>query len=309
MGFVVKWGALFTPSLTVGTLTGMSVIPEHVRVAFQVVEGTPIPLSAAWDRGYRVGQLALSEVADSEVAAWSAKVRESLQPEGLRIARPVRTTDGRYLMAGWRASHYVDGAVAKRVDETVGAALRLADALASVEVPNFAVAHVTKQASPKDNFVLADRAAWSEDPTLMLNTTVPPEVQATEKWAWALDCSNRLRHSWQPIDAPDQVGHADMLATTIFHGTQAPVVTDIVGVAHPHGYTAAQVMVDGLIAGVVDERITDRFSHLPDNDQLMLRSLLYRIYIHALSEEHDETVRATMEDVADLLIARIGKDA
>ena len=42
MGFVVKWGALFTPSLTVGTLTGMSVIPEHVRVAFQVVEGTPI---------------------------------------------------------------------------------------------------------------------------------------------------------------------------------------------------------------------------------------------------------------------------
>ena len=235
MGFVVKWGALFTPSLTVGTLTGMSVIPEHVRVAFQVVEGTPIPLSAAWDRGYRVGQLALSEVADSEVAAWSAKVRESLQPEGLRIARPVRTTDGRYLMAGWRASHYVDGAVAKRVDETVGAALRLADALASVEVPNFAVAHVTKQASPKDNFVLADRAAWSEDPTLMLNTTVPPEVQATEKWAWALDFSNRLRHSWQPIDAPDQVGHADMLATTIFHGTQAPVVTDIVGVAHPTG--------------------------------------------------------------------------
>ena len=309
MGFVVKWGALFTPSLTVGTLTGMSVIPEHVRVAFQVVEGTPIPLSAAWDRGYRVGQLALSEVADSEVAAWSAKVRESLQPEGLRIARPVRTTDGRYLMAGWRASHYVDGAVAKRVDETVGAALRLADALASVEVPNFAVAHVTKQASPKDNFVLADRAAWSEDPTLMLNTTVPPDVQATEKWAWALDFSNRLRHSWQPIDAPDQVGHADMLATTIFHGTQAPVVTDIVGVAHPHGYTAAQVMVDGLIAGVVDERITDRFSHLPDNDQLMLRGLLYRIYIHALSEEHDETVRATMEDVADLLIARIGKDA
>ena len=202
MGFV-KWGALFTPSLTVGTLTGMSVIPEHVRVAFQVVEGTPIPLSAAWDRGYRVGQLALSEVADSEVAAWSAKVRESLQPEGLRIARPVRTTDGRYLMAGWRASHYVDGAVAKRVDETVGAALRLADALASVEVPNFAVAHVTKQASPKDNFVLADRAAWSEDPTLMLNTTVPPEVQATEKWAWALDFSNRLRHNWQPIDAPD----------------------------------------------------------------------------------------------------------
>ena len=40
----------------------------------------------------------------------------------------------------------------------------------------------------------------------------------------------------------------------------------------------------------------------------MLRGLLYRIYIHALSEEHDETVRATMEDVADLLIARIGRE-
>lgn len=284
----------------------MNVIPEHVRMAFQVVDGTPVPLPAAWDHGFRIGQLALSEVVDSELAAWSAKIRDSVQPEGVRVARPVRTTDGRYVMSGWRASHFVEGAVAKRVDETVGAALRLADALSELAIPNFAVAPATRHASANDNFVLADRAAWSEDPELMLTSIVPAEVRATEKWAWAMDFSNRLRRVWALIDAPNQVGHADMLATTIYHGTQAPVVVDVVAVAHPHGYTAAQVMVDGLIARIVDAGIMERFSHLPDGEQLMLRALLYRIYIHALAEEHDETVRDNFEDVGELLLSRIG---
>ncbi|MDT5328005.1 MAG: hypothetical protein QOF25_5157, partial [Mycobacterium sp.] len=46
-------------------------------------------------------------VADHARAAWSAKVRETLFVDGVRLARPVRSTDGRYVVAGWRADTFV----------------------------------------------------------------------------------------------------------------------------------------------------------------------------------------------------------
>ena len=77
--------------------------------AFGQKGGRPEPLGEGWEGGWRSGEIVLSLVADHARAAWSAKVRETLFVDGLRLARPVRSTDGRYVVSGWRADTFVSG--------------------------------------------------------------------------------------------------------------------------------------------------------------------------------------------------------
>lgn len=203
-------------------------------------------------------------------ADWSAKLRGTLQIDGVRLARPVRSTDGRFIVAGWKASTWTDGELSRRVDETVLVALRLADALADKQEP--------PEPEQADPFVLADQRAWEES---------APE--------------------YRELTGPVQVGHADLLACTLYRGTQAPAVTELVpfSAPRPHGYTAALVIVDGLIAGAVDNGIIDRFRHLPDIDQLLLRAVAYRRHINDLHPASSSNARAHIRRVEDLLVSRV----
>ncbi|SMG25751.1 TIGR02569 family protein [Corynebacterium pollutisoli] len=242
-------------------------VPAHVVDAFQGVPGLPEPAGHGWDHGWRIGPYVYSR-ACGVAAGWSAKLRGTLQVDGVRLARPVRSTDGRFVVAGWKASTWIDGELARRVDETVLVALRLAEALAAQPAP--------PEPEQADPFVLADQRAWEED---------APE--------------------YRPVTGPLQVGHADLLASTLYHGTQAPVVTDLVPFAAPRpaAYTAALVIVDGLIAGAVDDGIIDRFRHLPDMDQLLLRAVSYRRHVNDLHPESTSNARSHIRRVEDLLMS------
>lgn len=94
----------------------MPVPPDHVCEAFQTPAETPIPLGHAWDNGTKIGDMVLSQAAPT--ALWSAKVRAGLSVEGARVARPILSTDGRYTVAGWKASAWSQGELLRRVDET-----------------------------------------------------------------------------------------------------------------------------------------------------------------------------------------------
>ncbi len=246
-------------------------LPDHIRDAFQVGAGPAERLGEAWDYGFRVGNTVFSRSMNPEMASWSSKVRESLRPEGVRVVRPIRSTDGRFVVAGWRASVYSTGTISHRVDETVVAALRLADALIDAPRPEL---------SPLSPFTRADARAWD-------------------------DQSGRIAKLLRPIDQPDQVGHADMLATTLYSGSQPPVVTDLVPVIRPHGFTAALVIIDGLLLGAVDEGILRRFSHLPDIDQLLLRAFLYRRNVQELSDSTDPNILSNLDRAEAALVSYI----
>ncbi|EUA37447.1 hypothetical protein I549_1888 [Mycobacterium avium subsp. avium 2285 (R)] len=77
--------------------------------AFGLAGVKPVYLGASWEGGWRCGEVVLSLVADNARAAWSARVRETLFVDGVRLARPVRSTDGRYVVSGWRADTFVAG--------------------------------------------------------------------------------------------------------------------------------------------------------------------------------------------------------
>ena len=138
--------------------------PDHVLAGFGLTGVKPEPLGSSWEGGWRCGEVVLSMVADHARAAWSAKVRETLFVDGVRLARPVRSTDGRYVVAGWRADTFVAGTPEPRHDEVVSAAVRLHEATAKLERPRFLTQPPVAPWSDVDVFIAADRAAWEERP-------------------------------------------------------------------------------------------------------------------------------------------------
>ena len=242
---------------------------EQVLSAFNASITQPEKMTSAWDFGWRMGDFVFARATD--LAPWSAKLRLKLDIAVARVVRPVRSTDGRFVVGGWKANHHVTGDLSKRVDETAALALRWDEELLSREVT----------APQRDDvFAQAEKIAWEE----------------TGEGYQAL-----------PRSLTTVVGHADMLATTIYSGANAPVIVDVVptAVPRPKGYSAALVIVDGLIAGACDDGICDRFAHVPGIDQLLLRAVAYRRHVNNFHPESKSYTRSHIERVEEYLLSRV----
>lgn len=247
-------------------------IPEHVLTAFDssVPTGAEAePAGWVWGNGHLMASVVFSEASDS--AHWSATQRSKLDVPGVRLARPARSTDGRFIVGGWKATNYLDGEPEARIDETVAAAVRLAESLVDAPQPSL---------ERTDLFAVAEREAW----------------------AW---CDERFGE----LDAPTQVGHADMLATTIYSGTLAPAVTDLVPFVapRPQAMTAALTIADALILGAedaVDLGTLERYAHMPDLEELVLRGAVYRDHVAARHPAGNSITRSNIAKVRATLMSR-----
>ncbi|GAC66611.1 TIGR02569 family protein [Gordonia soli] len=255
--------------------------PDHVLNTFGLTAHPPIAMGESWIGGWRVGEVVLSLVPDHARAAWSASVREALFVEGLRIARPFRATDGRYVVSGWRADTYIAGAPEPRHDEVLSVADRLHASIAGLERPRFLLQPPAPPHTDVDVFTAADRAAWEDVPLRsaraagMGQPTSPDGVESVE----ILTTLATLR---KPVDLPSQVVHGDLFGTVLFAGAAAPGITDIVPYWRPASWAAAVVVVDSLAWGGADEGLVHRWADQPEWPQMMLRATIFRLAVHAL---------------------------
>jgi uncharacterized protein (TIGR02569 family) len=255
--------------------------PEHVLSAFGLSGVGPIPLGAAWEGGWRCGEVVLSMVAENARAAWSARVRETLFVDGVRLARPVRSTDGRYVVSGWRADTFVAGQPEPRHDEVVSAAVRLHEATGKLERPRFLTQGPTAPWADVDVFIAADRAAGEERPM----QSVPAAARAaspTAEGQRSVELINQLAGLRRPTKSPNQLVDGDLYGTVLFAGTAAPGITDITPYWRPASWAAGVVVVDALSWGEADEGLIDRWNALPEWPQMLLRALMFRLAVHAL---------------------------
>jgi uncharacterized protein (TIGR02569 family) len=255
--------------------------PDHVLAAFGVKGVEPELLTGGWEGGWRCGEVVLSVIADHARAAWSAKVRESLFVDGVRLARPVRSTDGRYVVAGWRADTFVAGTPEPRHDEVVSAGVRLHEATAKLERPRFLTQPPVPPWTDVDVFTAADRAAWEDRPlhSLPPGATVSPGSADGER---SVDLINQLAGLRKPTKSPSQLVHGDLYGTVLFAGSAAPGITDITPYWRPASWAAGVVVVDALAWGEADDGLIERWDALPEWPQMLLRALIFRLAVHAL---------------------------
>ncbi len=249
--------------------------------AFGVSGLHPVELGVGAEGGWRCGEVVLSMVADHARAAWSAKVRETLFVDGVRLGRPVRSTDGRYVVAGWRADTFVAGTPEPRHDEVVSSAVRLHEATAKLERPRFLTQAPVAPWSDVDVFIAADRAAWEERPLQSLSPGAPVSPGSADGQR-SVDLINQLAGLRKPTKGPNQLVHGDLYGTVLFAGTAAPGITDITPYWRPATWAAGVVVVDALSWGEADDGLVERWGPLPEWPQMLLRALMFRLAVHAL---------------------------
>jgi hypothetical protein len=127
--------------------------PAHVCATFGgPADGSErLPDSTAW----RCGDLVLKPVTDKVRTLWTAHALDYVREPGLRVGKPVRSTDGRWIVGGWTASRFVPGTPEHRGDASVLAAVKLHRATAGLPRPDFLDARTDVDA-------VADRIAWEE---------------------------------------------------------------------------------------------------------------------------------------------------
>lgn len=255
--------------------------PDHVLSAFGLAGVKPVFLGASWEGGWRCGEVVLSLVADNARAAWSARVRETLFVDGVRLARPVRSTDGRYVVSGWRADTFVAGTPEPRHDEVVSAAVRLHEATGKLDRPRFLTQGPAVPWGDVDIFIAADRAAWEERPLASVppGARVAPPVADAER---SIELLHQLATLRKPTKSPSQLVHGDLYGTVLFVGTAAPGITDITPYWRPASWAAGVVVIDALSWGEADDGLIERWNALPEWPQMLLRALMFRLAVHAL---------------------------
>lgn len=238
----------------------LSPAPEYVLAAFGLAAVPGEILPGARGRGWRYGDTVLLPADDPVVAAWAATVFESLRVSGIRVPRPVRALDGRWVVGGWCAGRFVSGRPAGRYADIVAASAILHEALRGVARPRFL-------AEQQDRRSRADRLAWGEtvDRAGSLG-----RGRAAELWF-------ELAAERSPIDQPAQIVHGELFGNVLFAGSAPPAIVSFRPLFRPARYADALVVVDAIAWGGASADLAQRWIAVTDWDQLLLRAALARL--------------------------------
>lgn len=257
-------------------------LPPHVRTAFGVKDTEPRPVVWAGRRAWLCGDVLVRPVPDNAVAAWSAGVLDGLQVEGLRLAHPVRSSDGRWVVAGWAASRYVPGTLEPRYDAVIEAANTLHAATAGLARP--------RVLDDRDDLLARSAAGAFGERRLTLDP-------ATGGTLYAELAAHRAT-----VRATPQVVHAELFGAVLFDD-DVPALVDLVPAWRPRQWAAAVVVVDALAWGGADDGLPHRWAHLDEWPQMLLRAALYRLALHAQHPEASARTLPGLERAAGLVTA------
>ena len=211
---------------------------------------------------WRCGEVIIRPAGDPVEAAWVARALDRLHVVDAVIAQPLRSSDGRWVVAGWTATRFMPGRPEPRHDEVVAVSLRLHEATAEVERPEFFDTR-------RDIVAMADWHSWGER-EVRLNP---------EQGGRLFDLLVPLRRQ---VFLAQQLVHADLFGNVLFHRSSPPVVTGFLPYWRPVEWAAAVIVVDALAWGGADQGIVRRWAHLAEWSQMLLRAALFRLAVHAL---------------------------
>ena len=243
--------------------------PDHVLTAFNAPSADLERLQGRRQCAWRAGNTVIEPVDHPVEASWLATVFEQRPVPGVRIARPIRSTDGRWVVSGWTAHRFVSGAPAPRFDEARRAGQAVHEAVADVSEPRF-----LRERSDLRSW--ADRLAWGE----VLDT------EGRLGQGHGATVYRELAASRRPVATPNQIVHGELFGNVLFAGTADPAVVDLTAYWRPVGWAIGVLAVDAVARGEAPIELLGDWSDGPDWPQLVRRAMLFRL---AVSLAHPRT--------------------
>ncbi|HKE51289.1 MAG TPA: hypothetical protein VKE25_07250 [Actinomycetes bacterium] len=266
----------------------VQVPPKRVLEAFRV-HGELDPLPGGQRPAWRCGDVVLKPLDTSEqMLEWQSRVLTPLTHlADLRVAPPLRASDGSMVVEDWTAWPYLSGSPARgRWSEVAAAGARFHTAMAHVPRPSFLDERT-------DHWAVADRVAWGELPL----------SDYSDVWGMAM-LGHRLRH----VDAAPQLIHGDLSGNVLLHLQLPPAVIDFSPYWRPPEYATAVVAADALLWHGADAGALDVLTAIPSRSQMLLRAMIFRLVTEArgsaaggatVSERYSTAIRIGCE-FADL---------
>lgn len=256
-------------------------LPPHVRTAYGVAEQEPVAVVWAGRHAWQCGDVLIRPIADNAMASWSAGVLDGLHVEGVRLARPVRASDGRWIVAGWAACRYQAGTLEPRYDAVVDTANRLHAATAGLPRPRLL--------DDRDDLLTRSAAGAFGETKLTLD---PGREGALY---------GQLAAYRTPVRAASQVVHPELFGAVLFDQAGSPALVDLVPCWRPKEWAAAVVVVDALAWGDADPALIQHWDRLSEWPQMLLRAVLHRLALHAQHPEGSAQTFAGLERAAGLV--------
>lgn len=237
--------------------------PRKVLQAFGV-GGEVEKLEGGQGHVFASDDVVLKPVADEAEAIWIAETHLSTEPRGFRLARPIASASGAFVVDGWtawsrlRGDHRLHGGPWPRV---VTLCARFHEALKGVPRPAFLDRR-------QHNFARADRIAWSE-----LALPLVPEIRAVVE---------QLGAKSRPSQQPSQLIHGDFAGNILFAEGCEPAVIDLSPYWRPATYAVALTIVDAVLwyGGSMD--LINEVRHFEDAQQMVTRALMFRLAVDGL---------------------------
>lgn len=258
--------------------------PTHVVAGFGVGGVTPICLPSNAGRAWRFGDLVLQPAPDPVLTAWTAGVFESLRVSGIRIPRPIRSLDGRWVVGGWCAQRFVSGRPAPRFDDAIEASLALDAALRDIPIPRMLTESLGLTG-------WADRLSW--DPAADAKGRLGGSTAAT---LWFQLAAGR-----RPVTGSVQVLHADLFGHVLFAGSAPPAVVAFRPLVGPPGLSAAIFVVDAVAWGGAPAELGEGDPRIDQWPLLLRRACLSRLaYTLSHPRSNEDAVNRVMAGVTSL---------
>ena len=242
--------------------------PRSVLEAWAVTDAKP--LAGGQGQAFRAGSLVLKPVDQPELAAWLAEALQGVDAgNDLRIVRPVRSVNGRWVVDGWAAWQWMDGDHRPGMwDEVLEVSERLHRAVAGIRwSPTMVASH---------RWAVADRVAWGED-----DAELPERVR-------------HLLARRVAVDLTCQVVHGDLGGNVLFSDSHPPAVIDVSPFWRPAAYADAIVVADAVAWGDAGEDLVERLLRR-QGEQLLVRAVLFRVAVDHREVEAYQRVIALLE--------------
>ena len=260
--------------------------PAHVLDLFAVPEAAK-PLQGGEGRSFVAGDLVLSPGRDAATCTWLNPVLARLaveldttKPRALRIAMPIPSRDGRWVVDGWGASRYEPDTHPCRDLDVLVATGRLLHARLASALPSPPIGIRDRT----DRWARAERAAFDARGAAGDIAATDARGAASEL---ALPSGIPLTHSG-PLVAellaqlddtdlgPDQLVHADLAGNVLLDARGTPVVIDVAPYWRPALWAEAVCVLDAVLWHGADDAVLGHWVH-GARRQAMLRAGLFRL--------------------------------
>lgn len=204
---------------------------------------------------FRSGNTVLRYLGENsqEAGTWNAELFNHIKEDGFRVAKPIKTTNGLWIVNGWVAEQFLEGKHATKDDLPliIDAVAKFHKALVGISFPNYR----------KQEHTIWDRAdewAWGE---------VPENLDPI-----LLDTISGLLNLKKPVNLPDQLIHGDLnLKNILIADNQPPAIIDLALYWRPAAFAQA-VMAYWIGPYKGNIEILNNFRHMPEFDQMLIRA-------------------------------------